>query len=156
MPKLLAALALFASSAALADDWGPFEPLLGEWVAGTGGYHFQRELQGRVLVRRNRSESPAAEGRPASVHEDLMVVSRAPSGEVRADYWDNEGHRIEYRVEAAADGKSWTFVSSGAPAFRLVYSLQPSGEMKGEFAISPGGGADGFKQYLGWSARKKG
>src|SRR5262249_48226988 len=73
--------------------------LLGEWtavpgVAGeTGAFSFKSEAQGHVMVRMNRANYPAAQGRPASRHDDLMVMS-AENGVVRAAYYDNEEHVI--------------------------------------------------------------
>src|SRR5262249_32328531 len=56
------------------------EFLLGDWVSisqpgkATGSFSFTREVQGRVLTRRNHADYPAAKGRPASTHDDLMVI----------------------------------------------------------------------------------
>src|SRR5262249_44579660 len=68
--------------------------LQGQWSAEGGSFILRPELDGKVLVRHNKS------GR----HEDLMVIYGS-----RADYWDNEGHVIHYAV--TADGKSAVFLS---------------------------------------------
>ena len=62
--------------------------LLGTWQGegkgqpgqGRGSASFEPDLGGRVLIRRSRSEYPATAGRPATIHEDLMVISVAPGG----------------------------------------------------------------------------
>src|SRR5579871_4037845 len=89
------------------DPWSDFRFLMGEWTAagspaqGTGGFTFATELEGKILVRRNRAELPAAAGRPAGKHEDLMVLYRESGGkQVKAMYFDNEGHVIPYTVSA--------------------------------------------------------
>src|SRR5207253_794819 len=117
------------------------------------------DLQDHVLVRKNRSDQPAARGRPASHHEDLMVISRDrrdQQGALQSDYFDNEGHVIHYACQAAADGKSWTFVSTGTPAFRLSYVLGAPDTLQVKFEISPSGKQDGFKTYLSSTVRRKG
>src|SRR5947209_8337133 len=94
--------------------WKAWGPLLGEWVAdaepdgGTGGFTLDPSVEGRVLVRKNRADYPASKDRPAAHHEDLMVVFHE-GGATRADYFDNEGHVIHYKV-TIGDGKA-EFVS---------------------------------------------
>src|SRR5258707_656283 len=78
--------------------------LVGEWAGegggnpgnGSGTSSFQFDLQKQVLVRRSHSEYPASGGRPATVHDDLMVIYPGTGQESRAMYFDNEGHAIEY------------------------------------------------------------
>lgn len=41
---------------------------------GSGGFSSNPDLQGSVLVRKSHSEYPASQGRPATVHDDLMVT----------------------------------------------------------------------------------
>src|SRR5205823_11916691 len=55
-----------------AVPWAAYRFLLGEWIGegkggpgqGKGAFSFTTELQGKVLVRRNRADYPAAGGRP--------------------------------------------------------------------------------------------
>ena len=84
LPALLLVLLAGAAGRAAppADPWDACRFLLGEWAGegggqpgrGTGGFTFALDLQDKVMVRRNRAELPAAAGRPAAVHDDLMVV----------------------------------------------------------------------------------
>jgi hypothetical protein len=170
MNRIVVSFALFVltfatlrpQAAAPSPDWQAWEFMLGEWVsegpaaAGCGGYSFLPDLQGRVLVRRNHVEFPAASGRPAAVHDDLMVISRE-TGVTRAVYWDNEGHSIGYTVTFAADG-SLVFLSDstpGAPRFRLTYRRIENGRLRIAFSVAPPDKPEEFKPYLDGTARRK-
>jgi hypothetical protein len=45
-------------------------------------------------------------------------------------------------------------LAAGEPRYRLSYQLEPSGLLKGEFAIASPGTPDDFKTYLSWQSRK--
>jgi hypothetical protein len=145
-------------------ELGALTFLVGEWEASgqgqpgaaSGRTVFSRSLQERVIVRTSYAEYPASGDKPASRHDDLMVVYAAADGVVRADYYDNEGHTIRYSVTSPAAGQA-VFVSelvAGEPRYRLSYELEPSGLLKGEFAIAAPGATDDFKVYLSWESRK--
>jgi len=144
----------------------PLAFLVGEWPAsgtgqpgaGTGTATFARSLQDKVIVRTSYADYPAAAGKPASRHDDLMVIHAAPGGGARADYYDSEGHVIRYAVQSPAAGQA-IFLSEaagGGPRFRLAYTLAAPGVLKGEFAIAPPGTPETFKPYLTWESHKKG
>lgn len=171
MPALLlsAVCAFAAASPSIAetpDIWKGWAFLLGDWVGtgtgkpgeGSGVFSFHSELDGRILVRKNRVEYPARDGSgPGTVHEDLLIVYPAPSGhESRAIYFDNEGHTIPYRVTLSAAGPSVVFESEGAAGetrFRLSYEVAAGGDLMIIFAIaSPG---KEFRVYTSGTARKK-
>jgi len=158
-------LSLIAASAALAGPPPELEPyafLVGEWTAtgsgqpgvGTGTATFTRTLQDHALVRTSFAEYPAASGRPATRHDDLMVLY-AQSGAVHADYYDSEGHVIRYAVSSDAPGHA-VFVSEaapGQPVFRLTY--QRAGDvLRGEFAIAPPAPRRTFEPYLTWESTR--
>jgi hypothetical protein len=162
---LCAALAAGAAPnvplAPAAPSWDAWKPLVGEWVGegsgkpgqGMGGFSFAFDLQDRILVRKNFAEYPAADGRPASRHEDLMVLWQTAEG-TRASYWDNEGHAIEYRCRA--EEKAWTCETHGAtPGFRLRYTQKSADELGITFEISPSGKPDAFKPYITAGAHRK-
>lgn len=156
---LLFSVLLFASFAfgqIAAPDWNSWNWLVGTWDGngsgkpgeGGGWFSLTPDLQQQVLVRKNHSEYPATKDRPAVVHDDLMIVY-SDQGNWRADYWDSEGHIIRYMVTLTPTKA--TFVSyrpSGTPGFRLVYELQPDGQVKILFAMAPPG-SDEFKEYVG-------
>jgi hypothetical protein len=168
---LLILLCLWGGSYALAqapapagDPYSALQFLMGEWVAdgpaaaGSGHFEFTPDVQGNVLVRRNHAEYPAANGRPAVDHDDLMVVYREGTPPVtRAIYFDNEGHVIRYNVEAGVPG-AVTFVSevaAGMPRYRLSYTKLPDGRLGGKFEVAPPGKPEEFKTYLEWTAKRK-
>jgi hypothetical protein len=157
-------LPLAAQQAAPAADWTSFQFLLGEWVGegsgspgqGGGGFSFAADLQGQILVRRNHTEFPAGQGRPAAVHDDLLIVSQEPDG-TKAVYWDNEGHVIRYLVEFPAENLI-IFISekqSGAPRFRLFYQKLGDSKVDILFEMAAPDKPDEFRVYLHGSARKK-
>ena len=157
-------LALCAALAASPGAWDSLRFLEGEWIgegggepgqASSGGYTFLPELDGKILVRRNRSAYPATKDHAAFVHEDLMVVYPGAAGKApHAIYWDNEGHVIRYEI--TADGKSAVFLSEpdpAAPRYRLTYTSTGAGKVSIKFEIAPPG--QPFRTYVEGSARKK-
>jgi hypothetical protein len=167
---LLSFLAASASAAPPAADQ-PFGPpwsvLLGSWTgegegrpgAGGGGSTFALDLEKHVMVRRSHADYPAAEGRPAVHHEDLMVIHPdGAAGPMRASYFDNEGHVIEYTASWSADGRTLTLVSAvrpGVPTFRLVYHVLGPGRLSVAFDIAPPGG-EAFTTYVSGALRRVG
>ena len=156
---------MYAGSAG--ETWKALQGLVGTWEgggsgspgAGGGEFSFATDLQGRVIVRKSHSEYPASEGRPATVHDDLVIAYQEDSSRsVRAIYFDNEGHVINYAVDASPDGKTVTFLSApepAAPRFRLSYVMKEPGEAAITFEIAPPGKPDSFKIYLEGKAKRK-
>lgn len=149
------------------DAWTAWEFVIGDWVAegggkpgeaAGGGFSFTRELDGEVLVRKNRADYPAANGRPAFSHEDLMVVYKDdPQKRTSAVYFDNEGHVIHYAATLSDDGQTLTFLSDPTPStprFRLIYAKQPDASVRISFEMAPPGGKD-FSPYTTGTARRK-
>jgi hypothetical protein len=169
-PNLFVVLFVFAacdSTAVRADDdpWQPFHFLIGEWVGegkegqGTGHFSLTPELGGKILVRRNHAELPAGNGRPAGVHDDLMVIYKSQDGKsFKAIYFDSEDHVINYEVTFSPDKETLTFISATvprAPRFRLTYQREADDRIGIKFEIAPPGKAEEFKIYLEGKARKK-
>jgi hypothetical protein len=145
-----------ANSAPLAQ----LQFLVGNWEAvskpgePTGSFSFTREVQGQVIVRHNHAAYPAADGRPATTHDDLMVIYQEGTA-LRADYFDNEGHIIRYTAQARAGQVSFiSEVIANAPRYRLSYATLPNGNVTGRFDIAPPGKPDAFTQYLVWEAKR--
>ncbi|HVM94134.1 MAG TPA: hypothetical protein VMT67_15030 [Terriglobales bacterium] len=71
-----------AAQSSTKDRWAAWEPFLGTWQGagsgqpgqGSGEFTLERHLQGGVLVRHNFAEYPATKDKPASRHDDLMVI----------------------------------------------------------------------------------
>ena len=159
--------AVGAKAAPKDDPWVAYRFLVGEWVGegggkpgqGAGQCSFAFELREKVLVRRNRAEFPAAAGRPASVHEDLMVIYPGAAGKpAQAVYFDSEGHVIHYAVSTSDDGRALNFLSAAKPSeprFRLTYTKAEGGAVQVRFEIAPPGKPDGFQTYLEGALRRK-
>jgi hypothetical protein len=170
MPLVLVFLTVAAGAACgFPDDdpWKLYGFLIGEWKGegggepgkGSGVFSFDWDLQKKVLVRRNRAAYPATQGRPASSHEDLMVIYQGESdGPTRAIYFDSEGHVINYAATFSEDKRTLTFLSSavpGAPRFRLSYTNEKADAVHIKFEIAPPGRPDDFKTYLEGNARRQ-
>lgn len=156
----VALLAVAGTARAAEPGWKPLSWLVGEWKGegggaqiGQGGFSFEPDAGGQVLVRRNFAAYPAQNGKPASRHDDLMVIA-GEGGQLRATYWDSEGQTIHYAVSAASPDEV-VFVSDDAagPRFRLSYRKTANG-LAGRFEIAPPTARDRFSDYLAWTAVK--
>jgi hypothetical protein len=145
-----------------ADPLAPLRFLVGDWQAinsppgESGGFSFALSVQNHVLTRTNFAVYEATSTRPASRHDDLMVVY-ADNGTLKADYFDNEGHVIHYDVESrrAREVVFFSAPTAKEPGYRLSYVLMPEGLLKGQFEVSPPGDREAFKTYLTWTARRR-
>jgi hypothetical protein len=149
------------------DPWASYRFLLGEWVGegegqagqGKGQFSFAEELQGKILVRKNRAEYPARAGRPAFTHEDLLIVYQEDGDKAaKAIYFDSEGHVIHYTPSTSQDGKALIFLSDARPAaprYRLTYANQEDSKATVQFEVAPPGKPEAFKTYLQGRVHKK-
>ncbi len=150
-----------------AGNWDAWRFLIGEWTAegggepgqGTGTFSFSLELQGKILLRKNRSDYPATKDHPAYSHEDLMVIYPQPGeAATRAIYFDSEGHVIHYAAEFSEDKKALTFLSDAepsAPRFRLTYTKDRDQALTIKFEIAPPGKPYSFTTYVEGIARRR-
>ena len=138
--------------------------LVGEWSspsavqAPSGEAEFTFALQDHVMLRKSYAEYPSTAGKSAFRHDDLMVIYAVPAGDIRADYYDSEGHTIRYRVQIPESHRA-VFLSDSAqdqPRFRLSYNLEPTGVLKGTFEIAQANTPEAFKPYLQWEGRREG
>lgn len=165
---LLATIAFAQPPAAPADTaagWQKLRFLIGTWEAraqrGTAGassngtYSFGLELRNHVLVRHSASAGCKGPQDFDCEHGDLLYVYQpAPGQPLKAIYFDNEGHVIQYDV-AAPEPDTAIFLSPASvpgPQFRLVYELK-GGVMTGKFQIRVPGQTE-FRSYLEWSGSK--
>ena len=139
-----------APATADAKRWGALASLVGTWEGSdparhaTGRFTLAPELGGTVLVRHNTNDSP--EGH----HEDLMVIYPMRDGALRASYFDNEGHVIEYTTITSSPTRIalTSETRPDAPRFELVYELKSADELAIDFAIAMPGSPDA-KHYTG-------
>lgn len=157
-------LGLVAPCFAANKMWNDWAFLKGEWVGegsgqpgeATGGFVFSAGLQDRVLIRKSWAEYPAQNQKPAYRHDDLMIVHQDEGAQVRADYFDNEGHVIRYTVAFAPSHDAVVFTSEpsgAAPQFRLTYTKVSEGHVAIRFEIAPPGKP--FSTYLQATAHRK-
>ena len=147
------------------NNWNDFQFLIGEWVGegsgkpgdAAGSSIFSFDLQNTVLIRKSYADYPAANNRPAFRHDDLMVIYQEGKS-VKAIYFDNEGHVINYSVSLSDDCNSITFISDvnlSAPRFRLSYTKSGENTMKISFEFAPPGKPEEFSKYLDGVVKKK-
>jgi hypothetical protein len=134
--------------------------LIGKWVgegtsevgAGGGYFTFEKSLNGRVLIRKNRADYPATKDRPAVTHEDLMVVyPDSAARQLRGFYTDSEGNTINYLITVSADRKTITFLSDGrdpGPRYRLTYLLTTPDNITLTFEIATADKPDQFRKII--------
>jgi hypothetical protein len=145
-----------------ADDLAQLTFLIGRWQAidtaagESGSFTFELAVQDHVMLRRNEALYEATDRRPASRHDDLMVIY-SEGGSLKADYFDNEGHVIRYSAQPRG-GNHVVFVSdakTSEPRYRLSYSIGADGVLSGTFEIAAPGSGEAFKPYLSWRARRR-
>lgn len=157
-----------AQTGVAVTDFGQLQYLTGEWVGegggkepgqGIGEFSFAPDLQGRIIVRKSYANYPATGDKPAYRHDDLMILyQEGQSSQVRAIYFDSEGHVINYSVEISEDKTGTIFTSdnsSPGPRFRLTYSKIDDDNLGIKFEIAPPGKPDSFSTYIEASAHRK-
>lgn len=155
--------ACFSSlSFAQSNTWAKWTWLMGEWQGegsgkpgqGSGTFSFKPDLNEKILVRKAHSEYPAAGNRPATIHDDLMVVYPDHSGTPsKAIYFDNEGHTINYNIAYSVNNIIMTSEKvPNVPIFRLTYSRLPDGGVNTKFEMSQDGNT--FTTYVEGKSKK--
>lgn len=158
----------FSQQTPSANPWFDWSFLLGEWNLGQGGgvpgqatagyFSLIPDLSGQILVRKNHAEYASANGKPAVVHDDLMIVYRE-AGTTKALYADSENHIIHYNVGLSLDKKRITFSSeraAGQPQYRLTYENLGQDAVNVVFEIAPPDKPGQFSKYVeGVVHRKK-
>ena len=158
---IIGSLSAQAPAPTLADPFAPVRFLEGEWLGegdgkpgqSGGAATFRFELQGKVLIRRSHADYPAAKGRPASHHEDLMTLF-VERGQLKALYLDNEAHVILYEVASAPEGAIFTSEPGPGPRFRLTYLRKSEVLVTLRFEIASPGKPEAFSTYLEAVTRK--
>ena len=147
------------------NDWSPLQFLIGEWTGegngepgeAVGSSTFSFDLQNTILIRKSYADYPAANNRPAFRHDDLMIIYQENKS-IKAIYFDNEEHVINYSVSLSKDLSTITFVSDinpATPRFRLTYTKSKENTMKISFEFAPPGKPEEFSKYLDGVVKKK-
>ena len=165
------ALVLFAGAGARAQqapapNWDAWKFLQGKWVGdgynektqGSGYASFELDLQNKVWVRRNHAEYPGANGAPAQVHDDLMIIYFDQSiNQTRAFYTDSEGHVIHYTASFSSDGKKLAFLGdrpASGPQYRLTYDVLAPDRMTVELDMAQPAAPDTWTKIVAGNIRK--
>lgn len=144
------------------DPWAGYRFVLGNWVGvgkgapgeGSGWTSFESTLDGKALVRKNHAEYPAANGRPAVSHDDLLLLYLEGAA-VKGLYVDNEGHVIHYDATSAPKTVTLTSVAvPKEPRYRFTYLLKDDGTVTARFEIAPPDAPTGFKTYVEGDIKK--
>lgn len=170
--KLALSASLFVAASAIAaqqnsaPNWDAWKFLQGKWVGegynektlGSGYASFELDLQNKVWVRRNHAEYPGANGSPAQVHDDLMIIYFDRStGEARAFYTDSEGHVIHYTASFSSDGKKLVFLGDrpgSGPQYRLTYDVVAPDRMTVELDMAQPAAPDTWTKIVAGKIRK--
>lgn len=159
-------LIVFATPSVRADEnrWADFRFLMGSWVSegkpeqGSGSFSLEPDLDGKVLLRRNVAHVPTGKGGALARHEDLMVIYPNRGGkQLRASYFDSEGHVIHYGISPLPDQKGLVFLSEpdAGPRFRLTYTKLADEKVSTTFEIAPPGRPEQFRMYLKGVVKRK-
>ena len=89
------------------DIWREIGWLTGQWQGegngqpgqGGGTFSFAPDLDKKIIVRKSHSEYQSNQNSSVITHDDLMILYAEPGGSsIKAAYFDNEGHVINYSV----------------------------------------------------------
>ena len=146
------------------SGWEKWQYMMGAWFgegsgqpgSGSGSYTLKPKLGGCILERKGVADIPAAEGRPAVHHEDVMFVYKNSEGNpVKAIYFDNENHVIPYDITYVDNKIILVSEANGSmPRFRLTYEKLEDKQMNIRFEMAMPDAPDEFKMYLEGKNRK--
>lgn len=152
--SFIAALVAVPAAAAPVDPFAPLQKLTGSWQGtdpdhhSSGVFTLTPDLGGKTLLRRGSNDSPQGH------HEDVMIIYSSPTG-LRASYWDNEGHKIDYAITSTGDHVEMLSDDvANQPRFKLVYDVRGADELAIDFSIKPPG-APQFQHYTGGTVHRK-
>jgi len=141
--------------------------ILGEWVGegsgvpgqGAGWFTFTKELGEKIIERKSHTVIPAANGRPETIHDDLMVIYLDNVGLMtKAIYFDNEGHIINYAAKFNQADNSLVFTSEAQPnmpRFRLTYKIVENNLLNTDFEFAPPNQPEAFSKYISGKSHKR-
>ncbi len=136
------------------STWDRLQFLIGSWISpvsgqpgeGIAGWStFSYALNGKIIIRNSRAEFAPEPGQEKGlVHDDLLIIyQQQGESDLRAIYFDNEGHIIHYRLFFPEKKPGVIFeseASENSPLARLTYETEPDGTLVTEFSVAlPGG-----------------
>ena len=143
--------------------WDKWSWLIGDWAGegsgqpgqGGGTFTFKPDLDAKILVRKSHTEFPASGNKPKAAHDDLMIIYPDYSGiPVKAIYFDNEGHTINYAITYADSSIVLTSLKiPNVPDFRLSYLQLGNNSVNIKFEMSRDG--EKFITYLEGKSKRK-
>jgi hypothetical protein len=158
LPLLVGAYACFAQTGSPLDR---LAFLSGEWKfdgtselgTGEGLTSFAAEIDKRIIVRRSWTKY-ASGGSAGPRREDLLIIY-AEGTDLRAIYFDGEGHVIRYNVTvpSASTAVFESDASQPGPRFRLTHAVDGA-RMATKFEIAPPG-QPAFKTYVSGTLTKR-
>jgi len=144
--------------------WDKFQYLIGDWKSsGNSGeansyFSFQKDLNNKILVRKNHAEYPSRDTIPPIIYDDLLIIYLENGKPGKAIYFDNEEHSIYYIINYNDSDNSIIFTSDVVkdfPRFQLTYFKIDEENVYIKFEITPPGNPDSFSTYLEGKAHKE-
>ncbi|MFT3841474.1 MAG: hypothetical protein QM723_31085 [Myxococcaceae bacterium] len=142
-----------------AQKFAPLSFMVGDWDGqssggagpSTGTFTLGPDLQTHVLTRRGFNITNGTQ-----VHEDLTVIY-IQGNDLRADYWDNEGHTVRYQVFPQPQAKQVVFESNpqgDGTQYRVTYRSLDDDHIEMKLDIGHAG-SDFQPSVSGQLSRKK-
>lgn len=145
------------------DPWEKWNILIGDWVGEQSGkpgqgeakFSFYKDLDGKILVRKSRTEFPATSKSASFVHDDLLIIYMEGPESQEAIYFDNEGHTIKYKVSFTEKSVILTSDIGATTRFRFTYTIIDPKTVNASFEMASPQAPEDFKMYLEGKAFKK-
>jgi hypothetical protein len=146
------------------DPWEKWNFLIGEWIGehngqpgqNEGKFTFYKDLDGKILVRKNHTVLPSTSTAAEVVHDDLLIIYQEGIDSQEAIYFDNEGHTIKYKVTYADQKIILTSdIIPNSPRFRFTYTIIDPKTVNSSFEFAPPNAPEVFNMYLEGKAFKK-
>lgn len=144
--------------------WEKWQYMMGEWKGegsgqpgeGSGMFTLKPKLDGNILERKGKTEITANDTHPALMHEDVMIIYKNRDGNpVRAIYFDNEKHVINYDITYPENKIVLTSEANPSmPRFRLIYEKLDEKALNIRFEMSMPNAPEEFKMYLEGKSKK--
>ena len=139
----------FAPISFLVGDWDGTGATASSGQQSAGSFTLGPDLGTHVLTRRGFNMNGT------QLHEDLTVIYLQGT-DLRADYWDNEGHVIRYQVFPQPQAKQVVFESNPLPdgsQYRLTYHAVDDDTLELKFDVGHAG--SDYQPYLNGTLKRR-